>query len=143
MVAIDAVSDDQLREIYLETRIVAVVGASSDAAKPANKIPLYVQSQGFRVIPVSPKGGELFGENVYPSLAEVPEKVDVVNVFRPADEAPEIARQAVAVGAKVLWLQSGIASDEAKRVAEQAGMTVVMDRCIGQTHGRLGLGPGP
>jgi uncharacterized protein len=77
------------------------------------------------------------------SLAEVNGPIDVVEVFRPADEAPEIAREAVKVGAKVLWLQLGIASEEARQVAEAAGLVVVMDRCMGETHGELSLGPGP
>lgn len=92
---------------------------------------------------MNPRGGELFGEPVATSLAEVEGPVDVVDVFRPADEAAGIARQAVAIGANVLWLQLGIADDEARRIAEDAGLTVVMDRCIGATHRELGLGPVP
>jgi len=92
---------------------------------------------------VNPRGGELFGEPVATSLTAVEGPVDVVDVFRPAAEAAGIARQAVAVGAKVLWLQLGIADDEARRIAEDAGLTVVMDRCIGATHRVLGLGPVP
>jgi hypothetical protein len=135
--------NDALRQIYASTRTIAVVGASSDTSKPAHSIPRYLQSQGYRIIPVSPKGGELLGEKVYQRLADVPGPVDVVNVFRPAAEAPDIAREAVALGAKVLWLQLGIASEEAAQIAEQGGLQVVMDRCIGATHHKLGLGPGP
>jgi len=80
---------------------------------------------------------------VFPSLAEIDVPVDVVEVFHPAQEAPEIARQAVAIGAKVLWLQVGILSEESRQIAEAAGLTVVMNRCMGATHGQLGLGPGP
>jgi uncharacterized protein len=134
---------EQLLRIYAETRTIAVVGASTDPSKPAHQIPRYLQGQGYRILPVNPHGGELLGEAVAGSLAEVDGPVDVVDVFRPAEEAPEIARQAVAVGAKVLWLQLGIRSEEAKGVAEAAGLTVVMDRCMGATHGQLGLGPGP
>jgi len=135
--------DDRLRDIYAETSTIAVVGASKDESKPSHSIPAYLQNQGFKIIPVSPRGGEIFGEKVYPTLAEVTEPVDVVDVFRPADEAPGIAREAVEIGAKVLWLQSGISSDEAYQIATAAGMQVVMDACMGVTHGRLGLGPGP
>lgn len=140
-----AVMDDALREhltgIYRDTRTIAVVGASADGSKAAHRIPAYLQQQGYRIRPVNPRGGELFGEPVATSLTEVEGPVDVVDVFRPAEEAPEIARQAVAIGAKVLWLQLGIASEEARRIAEDAGLTVVMDRCIGATHRELGLGP--
>lgn len=139
-----AVTDkDTLRQIYASTMTIAVVGASGDTSKPAHTIPRYLQSQGYRIIPVSPKGGELLGEKVYQRLADVPDPVDVVNVFRPAAEAPDIAREAVALGASVLWLQAGIVSAEAEQIAEQGGLTVVMDRCMGATHGALGLGPGP
>ena len=139
-----AVMDDALREqltgIYRDTRTIAVVGASADDSKAAHRIPAYLQQQGYWIRPVNPRGGELFGEPVATSLTEVEGPVDVVDVFRPAEEAPEIARQAVAIGAKVLWLQLGIASEEARRIAEDAGLTVVMDRCIGATHRELGLG---
>lgn len=139
-----AVTDkEELRQIYASTRTIAVVGASGDATKPAHAIPRYLQSQGYRIIPVSPKGGELFGEKVYQRLADVPGPVDVVDVFRPAAEAPDIAREAVALGARVLWLQTGIVSAEAEQIATEGGLTVVMDRCMGAMHGALGLGPGP
>ena len=85
----------------------------------------------------------MFGERVRTSLAEIDEPVDVVDVFRPSDEAPEIARQAIALGARVLWLQVGIESEEARAIAEAAGLTVIMNRCLGATHRWLGLGPGP
>jgi predicted CoA-binding protein len=133
----------QLLRIYADTKTIAVVGASADPSKPAHQIPRYLQSQGYRILPVNPRGGELLGEAVARSLAEVDGPVDVVDVFRPAEEAPEIARQAIAIGAKVLWLQLGIESEEAKRLAEAAGLTVVMNRCMGAAHGELGLGPGP
>jgi predicted CoA-binding protein len=132
----DASLREQLARIYAEANTIAVVGASGDPSKPAHRVPRYLQGQG-------PRGGELFGEPVARSLSEVDGPVDVVEVFRPAAEAPQIAREAVEVGAKVLWLQLGIESQEAKRIAEAAGLTVVMDRCMGETHGELGLGPGP
>lgn len=136
-------SDDELRAIYADAKTIAVVGASGTPGKPGHNIPAYLQSQGFRIIPVNPKGGELFGEKVYGSLAEIAEPVDVVDVFRPAEETPEIAREAAAIGAKVLWLQEGISSDEAAEIAKAEGLTVVMDECMGHTHARLGLGPPP
>jgi uncharacterized protein len=137
------VDDNELREIYQSTQTIAVVGASSDPSKPGYRIPRYLQSQGYRIIPVSPKGGEILGESVHTSLSEVDVPIDVVDVFRPAEEAPGIAHEAVAVGAKVLWLQTGITSDEAAEIARAEGVRVVMDTCMGETHARLGLGPGP
>jgi predicted CoA-binding protein len=139
----DARLQEQLLRIYAETATIAVVGASGDPSKPAHRIPRYLQSQGYRIRPVNPRGGELLGEAVARSLAEVDGPVDVVDVFRPAEEAPQVAREAIKAGAKVLWLQVGIESDEARQVAEAAGLTVVMNRCMGETHGELGLGPGP
>ena len=139
----DAPLRERLARIYAETRTIAVVGGSADPSKPAHRIPRYLQGQGYRIRPVNPRGGEILGEPVARSLAEVDGPVDVVEVFRPAQEAPQVAREAVAAGAKVLWLQTGISSEEARQVAEAAGLTVVMDRCMGATHGELGLGPGP
>jgi predicted CoA-binding protein len=132
-------SKDELREIYRTTSTIAAVGASSNPSKASHRIPAYLQSQGFRIIPVNTRGGELFGERVYPSLAEVEAPVDVVNVFRPAAEAPDIASQAAEIGAKVVWLQDGLVSDEAAEVARRAGMTIVMGLCMGTTHARLAL----
>jgi predicted CoA-binding protein len=134
---------EDLRRIYAETRTIAVVGASADEAKPAHRIPRYLAGQGYRIIPVNPRGGEILGERARPSLAAVGEPVDVVLVFRPAEEVPAVARDAVAIGARVLWLQSGIVSEEGAAIARAGGLEVVQDRCMGATHGALGLGPGP
>jgi predicted CoA-binding protein len=134
---------DELRTIYEETKTIAVVGASGDERKAAHTIPRYLQRQDFRIIPVNPKGGELLGERVYERLEDIPEPVDVVDVFRPSDETPDVARSAVGIGAKVLWLQEGISSEEAERIASEAGLKVVMNRCMGETHYQLRLGPGP
>jgi len=140
---IDIAEREQLLRIYAESRTIAVVGASADEMKAAHRIPRYLQAQGYRIVPINPRGGQLFGERVFHSVAEVDVPIDVVDVFRPAGEAPEIARQAIVIGAKVLWLQLGIVSEEARQMAEAAGLTVVMNRCMGATHGLLGLGPGP
>jgi predicted CoA-binding protein len=139
----DASEREQLARIFANTTTIAVVGASGDPAKPAHQIPRYLQRQGYRIIPVNPRGGELFGEPVARSLAEVDGPVDVVDVFRRSEESPEIAREAAEIGAKVLWLQLGIESEEARKLAESAGLTVVMNRCMGEAHRQLGLGPGP
>ena len=139
----DISNREELLHIYTQSRSIAVVGASADPSKAAHEVPAYLQSQGYRILPVNPRGGEIFGEHVFHSLTEIDAPVDVVEVFRPAQEAPEIARQAVTIGAKVLWLQLGIVSEEARQIAEAAGLTVVMNRCMGATHAQLGLGPGP
>lgn len=135
--------DDELRSIYSAARTIAVVGASGDPKKPGHRIPAYLQSQGFQIIPINPREGELFGEKIVTSLDQVDEPIDVVDVFRPSEEAPDIARAAVALRAKVLWLQTGVRSEEAEGIAREGGLQVVMDTCMGATHGRLGLGPGP
>lgn len=106
-----------------------MVGASRDPDKAGGSVPFGLQRRGFRIIPINPYAAELFGERVYRSLLDVTEKIDLVDVFRPAADAPEIARQAVAVGAKGLWLQLDIRSAEARRIAEAAGLDYVEDEC--------------
>jgi predicted CoA-binding protein len=137
--------EEELKRIYADTKTIAVVGASANEEKPAHTIPRYLQRHGYRVIPVNPRGGEILGEKVYEKLADVPEAIDVVDVFRPSEETPDVARAAVAAGAKVLWLQEGISSEESERIASEAGLKVVMDMCMGATHHRLidTEGPGP
>jgi predicted CoA-binding protein len=121
------------REILEAATVIAVVGASRDPSKAGGSVPEGLQRRGFRIIPINPFADTLFGERVYRSLADVPEKIDLVDVFRPAEEGPGIARQAVAVGAKALWLQLGIRSDEARRIAEEAGLDYVEDECTAVT----------
>ena len=118
-------------EILETARTIAVVGASRDPDKAGGSVPAGLQHRGFRIIPVNPYADTLFGERVYRSLLEIPEKVDLVDVFRPAEDAPEIARQAAAIGAGALWLQLDIRSDEARRIAADAGMDYVEDECTG------------
>jgi len=108
---------------------IAVVGASRDPNKAGGSVPVGLQQRGFRIIPINPYADTLFGERAYRSLSEVPEKIDLVDVFRPAADAPEIARQAVAIGAKALWLQLDIRSGEARGIAEAAGLDYVEDEC--------------
>lgn len=118
-------------DVLQDARTVAVVGASRDPGKPGGSVPYGLQRRGFRIIPVNPFADELFGERAYRSLAEIPEPVDLVDVFRPAADAPEIARQAVAIGAKALWLQLDIRSPQARAIAEAAGLEYVEDACTG------------
>ncbi|MGH2709584.1 MAG: CoA-binding protein [Actinomycetota bacterium] len=142
-----AITDnEELKQIYADTKTIAVVGASANEEKVAHTIPRFLQRNGFRVIPVNPRGGEILGEKVYEKLEDVPEPIDVVDVFRPSEETPEVAKSAVAVGAKVLWLQEDISSEEAEKIASEGGLKVVMDLCMGATYHRLvkmGGGPGP
>jgi len=116
-------------EILESARTIAVVGASRDPDKAGGSVPAGLQARGFRIIPINPYADTLFGERAYRSLLEVREPIDLVDVFRPAADAPEIARQAVAVGAKALWLQLDIRSEEARRIAEAAGLEFVEDEC--------------
>ena len=135
----DNPSDDDLRAIYEATSTIAVVGASDNPGKPAFAIPRQLKGLGYRIVPVNPKGGEILGERAYRSLDEVDVPIDVVDVFRPAEETPDVARQAVKAGAKVLWLQEGIVSEEAARIAREGGLTAVMGICMGATARRLGI----
>jgi hypothetical protein len=135
-------TDAELLELYRDASTMAVVGCSLNWAKPSAVVPAYMQSEGYRIIPVNPNETELLGEPCVGSLDEVDEPVDIVDVFRPADEAPAIARAAVELGARCLWLQTGIVSPEARAIAEAAGISYVEDRCIGISFGELGCGTG-
>lgn len=118
---------------------ITVVGASASDAKAAHSVPAYMQRLGWRIIPVNPHADQILGEQVYRRLGDIPEQVGLVDVFRPRWQAPDIARQAVAAGATALWLQLGIASAEARAIAEGAGLLYVEDRCLVIEQRRLGL----
>ncbi len=135
-------SDRQLRDLLTSVRTIAMVGASSRTDRPSHGVMQILLDAGFRVIPVTPNEESVLGRKAYPSLAAIPGAVDVVDVFRRAEETPAIAEDAVRIGAKVLWLQLGISNDEAARIASAAGLTVVMDKCIGQTVKRLEIRSG-
>jgi predicted CoA-binding protein len=132
-------SDDQLRAILTNAKTIAIVGASGNPERPSHGIMRQLQDAGFTVIPVNPREATILGVPSYGSLAEIPGSVDIVDVFRKPDDTPAIADEAVAIGAKTLWLQSGIANDEAAARAAAGGLTVVMDTCIGATQHRLGI----
>ena len=118
---------------------ITVVGASVSDAKAAHSVPAYMQRLGWRIIPVNPHADQILGEQVYRRLGDIPEQIGLVDVFRPPWQAPDIARQAVAAGATALWLQLGIASAEARAIAEGAGLLYVEDRCLVIEQRRLGL----
>lgn len=126
-------------EILEGAKTIAVVGLSRDPGKAAHGVPAVLQAHGFRIIPVHPSATELLGEKVYRSLEDIPEPVDLVDVFRPASEAPGIARVAVGIGAKALWLQRGIVSAEARRIAEEGGLAYVEDRCTAVVRATAGI----
>lgn len=117
-------------QILAGATVIAVVGASRDPSKPAHSVPLQMLRHGWRIIPVNPFVDEVFGVKAVATLADIGEPVDLVDVFRPARDAVEVVRQAVAIKAPAVWLQSGIVSVEARRIAEEAGMDYVEDRCL-------------
>lgn len=124
------------RRILEEMGTFAVVGLSSDPTKAAHSVPAAMQAYGWRIIPVNPHADRLLGEQVYRHLADIPEPVEIVNVFRPSAEAAEVTRQAVEIGAKAVWLQLGIVSAEARRIATEAGLLYVEDRCVAVERAR-------
>ena len=125
--------------VLSEASTIAVVGLSRDPAKSAHSVPAAMQSAGFRVIPVHPSADVLLGERVYRSLADIPEHVDIVDVFRPSGEAAAVARDTAAIGATALWLQQGIISEEARTIAAEAGMDYVEDQCIAVVRALAGI----
>ena len=135
----DDYPDALLRRILREVRTIAMVGASPDWNRPSYFAMKYLQIKGYRVIPVNPKaaGAEILGERVYASLKDIPEKIDMVDIFRASSAVPPIVEDAIQIGAKVVWMQIGVRHDEAARRAEQAGLTVVMNRCPKIEWGRL------
>ncbi|MEZ0233342.1 MAG: CoA-binding protein [Actinomycetota bacterium] len=139
--AVNAVApeDRELRILLGEARTIAVVGLSSRPGRPSLDVAAYLQQRGYRIVPVNPRETEVLGERAYPSLRDIPEDlaIDVVDVFRRAEDTPPIASDAVAIGAKVLWLQDGIVNEEAYRIATEAGLEVIMGVCIRRTDQRL------
>ncbi|HEV8421108.1 MAG TPA: CoA-binding protein [Actinomycetota bacterium] len=127
------------KTILRRSKVIAVVGISRYPHKEAGRVPMQMQMSGYRIIPVNPYADVLLGEKVYRRLEDIPEPVDLVNVFRPSAETPEVVRQAVAIGAKAVWLQLGISSDEAMRIANEAGIDYVENRCIAVEMARHGL----
>lgn len=132
-------SDAELRTLLTTATTIAMVGASANPEKPSHGIMQRLLTAGYRVIPVNPKETEVLGQKAYASLVEIPDPVDIVDVFRRAEDAPEIADQAVAIKAKALWLQLGISSEDAAARAKAGGLTVIMDRCIGVAHRELAI----
>ena len=126
-----------IQRVLHNAETIAVVGLSGNELRASNFVGYYLKRHGYRVIPVNPRRAEILGETCYPSLLEVPVPVDVVNVFRAPEALPGIARDAVAVHAGALWCQFGVINEEGARIAEDGGMTVIMDRCLKVEHARL------
>jgi len=130
-------NDTELAKLLRETKTIAVVGLSSNPMRPSFGVSRFLQRQGYRIIPVNPNETEVLGERAYPSVKEVPEQVDIINIFRRPARVPEIIDDALAKGARCIWMQEGVVNHEAARKAEEAGMSVVMDRCILKEMARL------
>ena len=123
-------SREEIKRILTESRTIAVVGLSDDPSKTSHMVSEAMQRKGYRIIPVNPNASEILGEKAYASLKDIPEPVDIVNVFRRPEHTPPIAREAAEIGAKTLWLQLGILNEEAGEIASGGGLNVIMDRCI-------------
>jgi predicted CoA-binding protein len=126
-----------IRDLLDRARTIAIVGLSAERQKASYFVATYLQREGYRVIPVNPRGGTILGETVYPDLKSIPEPVDIVDVFRPVGEVPGLVDQAIAIGAKAVWMQLRIVNFEAAEKARAAGLSVVMDKCVKMEHGRF------
>ncbi len=123
-------------EILNSSRVIAVVGLSPKPDRPSYIVASYLKKQGYKIIPVNPKEGEILGEVCYPDLSSIPEPVDVVDIFRRSDEVPAIVEEAIKIGAKAVWMQEGVRNEAAAR-AKEVGLLVVMDRCMRKEHQKL------
>jgi predicted CoA-binding protein len=128
---------NELRQILVENKTIAIVGLSAKWHRPSYFVAKYMLDHGYRVIPVNPNYDEILGEPCYPDLASIPTPVDIVDLFQRAETTPEYARQAVEIGAKVLWLQLSLVNDEARKIAEQANIDYVENKCVKIEHGRI------
>ena len=129
-------SSETIKKILDDCKTIAVVGLSSDPSRPSNGVASYMRRRGYTVIPVNPNETEVFGDKSYPSLADVPEQIDLVDIFRRSDEAGKAVDEAIAIGAKAVWLQEGVIDEAAATRAHAAGLLVVMDRCWLKDHAR-------
>lgn len=132
-----AVNTSNMQELFASIRVIAVVGLSDDTSRPSHGVSAYLQRAGYRIIPVNPSVPEILGEKSYASLRDIPEKVDLVDVFRKSDAVGPIADDAIAIGAHYLWLQEGVINQAAAEKAVEAGLQVIMDRCMLKEHRAL------
>jgi len=131
--------DEELKEIFKNCKTVAIVGISPKEDRPSYRVASYLQSKGYRIIPIRPDGDTILDEKVYPHLMEIPKEIeiDVVDIFRKSEEVPPIVEEAIRRGTKIVWMQEGVIHHKAGEEAERAGLKVVMDRCIKKEHQRL------
>ena len=129
--------DKKLKDILKTAKVIAVVGLSPNPARDSYEVAEYLQQAGYRIIPVNPKADRILGEKVYPDLRSLPEPIDVVDIFRRSEYVPAIVDEALEIGAKTIWMQLGVVHEEAARKAADAGLEVVMDRCMLREHKRL------
>jgi len=134
-------SDEVLTRILTEATTIAMLGASANPEKPSHGIMKQLLAAGYRVIPVNPKEPEVLGQKAYAQLGDIKERVDIVDVFRRSEDTPQIADEAIALGAKTLWLQLGVSNEDAAARATAAGLNVIMNKCIGATHRALHIAP--
>ena len=126
-----------VRDILEKSKVIAVVGLSPKPERDSHEVAKYLQDQGYRIVPVNPRADTILGEKSYPDLASIPEKVDVVDIFRRSDDVPPVVDQAIYIGAKAVWMQLGIVNEDAAAKAREAGLGVVMDRCMLVEHRNL------
>ena len=127
----------EIARIIKESKIIVVVGASRDSSKAANTIPKYLQSKGFKIIPVNPNANEILGEKVYSKLSDIDSEVDIVEIFRPSEETPKIVKEALKLKPKLIWLQLGIRNEDAKEIVEKTNVKFVMDKCMKVEYSQL------
>ena len=129
--------DETIKSVLENSKTIAVVGCSSNPEKAANRIPKYMQEQGYKIIPVNPNSENILGEKCYKLISDIQENVDIVDIFRPSEECLEIVKEAIKINPKVIWMQLGIINKDAKKLAEQHGIKVVMDKCLMVEHRKL------
>ncbi len=135
--------EQKIKDILISSNTVASVGLSSNPQKESYGVVSYLHGQGYKIIPVNPTAAEIMGEKAYPNLSDIPDKVDVVQIFRKPEDVPPVVDEAIKIGAKVVWMQEGIVNHEAAKKAEEAGLQVVMDTCMRAAYRYLNIGPKP
>jgi predicted CoA-binding protein len=129
--------DPKIIEIIIQSKTIAVVGISRNPEKAAYAVPKYLQSQDYKIIPVNPNANKILGEKAYPSLKSITEKIDIINIFRPSDQTPEIVKEAIKLKPKLIWLQLDISNEESEKIAAEYGIPFVMNKCLKVEHMRI------